>query len=327
MATAGPEEKTVSPASCPVCGSSEKFKTYCPASFIAGDSRNIIECPACMTSVLWPLPSVHDFEKYYSGAYYNFDRHSEEGKGRFFAEILEKKKKKGRYLEIGCALGWFIYGVKSNCSWEVFGQETGRPAAEFARQKLGLNVTGEAFLDTGFPPDFFDLIRFNNVLEHMPDPADAFAEAARVLAPGGSLYISVPNGQIDRRNYLEYFRLNSRPAASRDGHVFFFNKKTLMFLAEKNGLKIAQKYSTGIKHGLMTAGYLPRKKGWEKAYERDVAAAAPKGPEPDYMQENMRRRPNGYYKFALYRDMLKRWPGLIDLACDFIIYYVKKEKK
>lgn len=44
-----------------------------------------------------------------------------------------------------------------------------------------------------FKNERFDLILLLDVLEHTPDPFAVFAEVAALLAPGGSMLISVPN--------------------------------------------------------------------------------------------------------------------------------------
>ena len=46
-----------------------------------------------------------------------------------------------------------------------------------------------------FPDEMFDLIIANFVFEHTSDFARAISEAERVLARGGSLYMSVPNAK------------------------------------------------------------------------------------------------------------------------------------
>jgi len=44
-----------------------------------------------------------------------------------------------------------------------------------------------------FPDESFDIVISTNVLEHLPDPAKAFLEVARVLKPGGIFLVKTPN--------------------------------------------------------------------------------------------------------------------------------------
>lgn len=311
----------VPPQKCPVCGSSNGFTEFCGASFLPGDKKDIIECKNCGVSILWPRPSMEDFTEFYGSEYYNFDRASEQGKGYYYADILKKIKIKGRYLEIGSALGWFLHGIKCNSEWEIHGLETGKTAAVFSREKLGLNIKETRLIGAEYPENYFDFIRFNNVLEHLPDPAEAFAEAARILAPEGTLYIAVPNGAVDRLDYKEYFRKKQKPGASRDGHVFFFSKISLQELARANELKITEAYSGGIKRALRARGLWPRKKGWEAVHEAKTQPAGQGQTLPDKVEEL--KKPELYYKYLLYRDLYKRLPGLLSFASDYIIYFQK----
>jgi SAM-dependent methyltransferase len=309
------------PDKCPVCGFGAGFKYFCKASFLGKEQRHIIECYMCSSSVLWPIPTAAEFSEYYGREYFNFDRDSETGKGYYYAGLLDKIKPEGRFLEIGSALGWFLYGLKQKSRWKVYGLETGKAAAEFSRNVLGIDVKRSQLPGAGYPEGHFDFIRFNNVLEHVPNPQETFAEAARILAPGGTLYVAVPNGSIDRLDYREYERLFNRPAGSRDGHITFFSAKSLKMLAEKNSLKISGAYFTGIKRALRAMGLWPRKKGWHAVHEPRQRAGmqAPKLPEKMGPFEV----PDRYYKYSLYRDLYSRLPGLSRFGSDFILYYRK----
>jgi SAM-dependent methyltransferase len=58
-----------------------------------------------------------------------------------------------------------------------------------------VDATGE---NLPFSDESFDVVYSNNVLEHTTNPAQVLREAVRVLKPGGTLYIEVPN-------YLSYY--------------------------------------------------------------------------------------------------------------------------
>jgi ubiquinone/menaquinone biosynthesis C-methylase UbiE len=62
-----------------------------------------------------------------------------------------------------------------------------------------------------FPNEQFDIIASFETIEHIADPAAAISEFARVLKPGGRVFLSVPNGDRDRYNnnphHLSFFSL------------------------------------------------------------------------------------------------------------------------
>lgn len=52
----------------------------------------------------------------------------------------------------------------------------------------------------------FDRVVFNQVLEHLPEPAEALAELHRVLKPGGRIFCSVPLFYAEHQQPYDYYR-------------------------------------------------------------------------------------------------------------------------
>ena len=96
-----------------------------------------------------------------------------------------------RALEIGPADGWFLEAAARRGA-RVSGLEPDEDLARRARAR-GLDV------ETGFFPDGltdkgpYRLLVFNDVFEHLPDPAEALRRSSSLLAPGGVLAINLPN--------------------------------------------------------------------------------------------------------------------------------------
>jgi SAM-dependent methyltransferase len=57
----------------------------------------------------------------------------------------------------------------------------------------GVPIHKKALDEIGFPSGYFDMVVLWHVLEHLPDPANAVLEIARILRPGGILALAVPN--------------------------------------------------------------------------------------------------------------------------------------
>jgi ArsR family transcriptional regulator len=66
-----------------------------------------------------------------------------------------------------------------------------------------------------FADHMFDTVVIQHVLHFVDDPAAAIAEAARVLAPGGGLFIIdyAPHDREELRSRLRHLRLGFEPAA------------------------------------------------------------------------------------------------------------------
>ncbi len=305
---------------CPACGAKDSFSEYSPASFLKGDDRKIMECSSCTLSVLWPLPTAKELNTYYNQGYYNFNFHSEEGKGYYWARLLRHIQPQGKFLDIGCATGFFINGIKKNCAWEVYGQERGKAAAAYARKKLGLPIKDAALEKAKYPKDFFDFIHFNNVLEHVTNPSEVMAGVGRILKPGGRLYLAIPNGGTDRHGYRDYFQRIGQRAASMDGHLYFFSPRSLSLLAEKSGFQIDQFFSCGLKRAMRVLGHWPRKKGWEKAYQ----GREPGESSVEKAVETGKPYPKAYYLWKHGSERLFRFPFYAPWTYDFNLFLTKK---
>jgi SAM-dependent methyltransferase len=67
------------------------------------------------------------------------------------------------------------------------------PAADFARERLGLDVRRGTLGEAHFEAGRFRAVTLHNVLEHVHDPRRLLEEAHRILAPGGWLVVQAPN--------------------------------------------------------------------------------------------------------------------------------------
>jgi len=75
-----------------------------------------------------------------------------------------------------------------------------------------------------FPEDTFDAVLSTQTLEHLAEPAAFLADAARVLKPGGRLYLTAP----------QCFRLHQAP------HDYYrYTAFGLRYLAERAGLTVS----------------------------------------------------------------------------------------
>lgn len=96
-----------------------------------------------------------------------------------------------------------------------------------------------------------------DVLEHVPDCRATLAEVARVLAPGGHLYLRGPitTNSIARRAGLALYRLAGRDIVLREPpyHLWEFTPRPLARLLRAVGLSVLQmrqsKIPAGRPHG------------------------------------------------------------------------------
>jgi len=290
----------------------------CKTTLVFGTEYDFVECPTCGVLYFSPMPTTAQLTRFYCAAYYNFDRWREEGKGMAFARQLKRWKSAGKFLDVGCATGFFIHGIKQHSQWEVYGTDFGTSAVQFARTQLGLNVQLGNLADAHFPSNYFDYVHVNNVLEHVLNPLELLHECYRIIKPDGVFYVSVPNGFVDSRDLISFYNEEHKPARSKHGHIFFFQKQTLLYLFSKIGFEIIKRQTYGWKRGLRSVEKAPRKRDWKAGYypcmtpEQSAHAGDIKVP------EQKKKYGDWYSYYRFWQGNLHRVSGLHNLGLDFL---------
>jgi SAM-dependent methyltransferase len=131
-------------------------------------------------------------------------------------------------LDVGCGEGNFLAKAREKGAI-ASGIELNKKAAKIANDK-GIQVHEELLHSHQFT-GFYDVVTSFQVLEHVADPVSFVQECVRVLRPGGTLVIGVPNDdsflRLDPDNYL-----NQPPH-----HMGLWNRSSLLALASVTGLE------------------------------------------------------------------------------------------
>ncbi len=113
----------------------------------------------------------------------------------------EDDLKDKRVLEIGCGLGRFAVwlATQPNRPREIFAGDFSPVAVDNGR-KLPIEAGSQAIEwfvgdieSLEFEDNSFDTVFSFETIEHVPNPPRAVQELARVLKPGGRLYLTTPN--------------------------------------------------------------------------------------------------------------------------------------
>lgn len=144
-------------------------------------------------------------------------------------------------LDVGCAKGAFGRALKSAGEREVWGVEPDEASAALAGERLD-HVINDFFGPANpLPEQYFDLITFNDSLEHMSDPVMALDLCHSKLKPGGRIHCCVPN--VRHIENLEHLILNKdwhyEEMGVRDRtHLRFFTRKSIVALFEERGYRV-----------------------------------------------------------------------------------------
>lgn len=149
----------------------------------------------------------------------------------------------GSLLDVGAGRGELLLVARQQ-GWSVQGIEPSIVFADYAVRYSGVEVRRETIEDCGFPESSFDVVVVGGVLEHLYDPNETVKEIARVLRPGGVLFVDVPNeeglyfrvGNLYQKLRMRNWVVNIAPTFS-PFHTFGFGPRSLQALLSKHGLK------------------------------------------------------------------------------------------
>ncbi len=135
----------------------------------------------------------------------------------------------GRLLDIGCGNGFKLRRY-SNEGFEIYGVDLNFQEIEFAKKTiLNAKFFNSTLEECNFPENYFDIIRIDNVLEHVKDPEEILNEILRIIKNDGKLIMYVPNG----RSLLSLIFKKYHSNCWVPFHIFLFNKKSMKNLLQK----------------------------------------------------------------------------------------------
>jgi len=136
-----------------------------------------------------------------------------------------------RLLDLGCGSGTKLFEFAQR-GYEVWGVDVGGDAIRLCKELLpqGHFVQGE-LQETHLPEGYFDYIRVDNALEHVPNPKEVIRECYRLLSEGGQLMVYVPHG---RSLSMRIMKGNSI-SAWIPFHLQLFTRKSLKRLLGEAG--------------------------------------------------------------------------------------------
>jgi 2-polyprenyl-3-methyl-5-hydroxy-6-metoxy-1,4-benzoquinol methylase len=279
---------------CTFCGGS-RLSPFATATYWTVVPLAFDECEDCGLVFCNPMPGLDiivegnralDILQPTRGTY------SQYRGGWDFAFWLRKFRHTGTLLDIGCAQGFFLKGVEGNSDWRAEGLDIIDSMVTFARTRLGLTVH-QGTLDT-FPEGEarYDMLRMNNVIEHVQDPGRFLRHAYALLKPGGRVYCSTPNGIQDgailRVANRRGFKMNML-----ENHFHLLMPHTLRNMFEAVGFRVYRHYLRDVSHTLSDFGITPGILPAEAREEHSL----------DYYQDKSAP------EFAIHDDEILSYPG------------------
>ncbi len=229
-------------SACPACGS-DRGHVLSERDCKTGEPLTVVECGGCGLGHAQPMPTPQALEDWYTHQYRQDYKAAEAPHLRHVLRAARIALARWDWLsgqpgfasprqalDIGASSGEFVY-LLSRLGVAARGIEPHTGYSHFARQALGLEVAAGTLQQhlPGLPAGGFDLVSLFHVLEHLTDPVGALQEIARLLSPGGRLFIEVPDaaGMSSPRN--TFFR----------AHTLYFSPHSLTAVARAAGFEVA----------------------------------------------------------------------------------------
>lgn len=199
-----------------------------------GQFFQVVECQHCQLRALFPLPAKTAIEDVYRRVQDDEYLSIERPRRMAFTKLLQRlecfRKPPGKLLDVGCYTGIFPLLAQEQ-GWDVYGVEPSMWAAGIAAKRLPGKIHQGYLEQARYPAASFDMITSWDVIEHVTDPRGELELMARLLKPGGWLFLSTMASEA-----LIVKLLGARWPWYMPMHLFYFTPKTLSEFVKQAGL-------------------------------------------------------------------------------------------
>lgn len=244
------------------------------------------ECRFCSLRFTQNAPCATAIKRYYHAQHYVSHNETRAGLINFlfhqvrFITLRQKRKlvqrytrmKIGMHLDYGAGSGAFVHHMEQ-AGWNSIGMEPDAGARETALRRYNVSVY-DAADDAIILPGTYNAITLWHVLEHVHALHETVEKLKNALAPGGRLFIAVPNyTAADARYYGAYWAAYDVPR-----HLYHFSPAAMQELLQLHQLQLldmrpmwfdsfyvsllSEKYRKGNMLNAVWQGFLSNLKAW-----------------------------------------------------------------
>ncbi len=209
-------------------------------AFIKFDAVQLFECTDCLLVFREPT----DLDRSPELLYDDFYKNELPSRFRSFVEYVVRLLRFYRalkiftiapraktILDIGSGRGFTLYYLRKFFRYRrTAGTQISRPALEFSRDTLGLEIYSQDLLERPWENDSFDVVTMWHVLEHMISPEQYIPKIYDLLTSDGLLIIEVPNLSSWTRRLTDKYWLG----LDLKYHMNFFSPVSLITMLKRH---------------------------------------------------------------------------------------------
>lgn len=154
------------------------------------------------------------------------------GRLNLIIKLLKGNIKEKQLLDIGSAYGLFLASARK-IGFEITGIEYSATAVKWARENLSLNVHCGTIETTNLPKNFYDVVCFWDVIEHIENPLTFLRLVRELTKDKGLIVFSCPYFDSLAQRLLKS-KWNSRP----EQHLWQFTTDKLKQIFSDANLKL-----------------------------------------------------------------------------------------
>ena len=229
---------------CAICGVDDT-EVIATKGDLTADITNVV-CRRCGLVYINPRPPAAEYESFHVESFLK-ERHGISDAGDVarkvggndlkiksaVLEFIRPALRSGvRVLDVGCGFGTLLHLVKKEISdAKVEGIELATVDVEAAKRfyNFDLYKGSLARYAEAHPDARFDLIILHHTFEHFPEPRAELRRMKGLLAPGGVIYIGVPDIMDIRKRPEIFFQL---------GHPYSYSPASLRKMLAAEGLAV-----------------------------------------------------------------------------------------
>ncbi len=222
--------------------------------FDSFDGKRLLRCESCDLIFLETSRTEDEDRALYEDYYHN------EIAGRFLFgvesvirlfrlfrafKIVSVCRRAKRILDVGSGRGFTLYYLRKFFGFtRTVGTQISRPAYEFSRNLLGLEIYDRDLLELDFEDESFDVVIMWHVLEHLREPESYVHRISKLLCKGGAFIVEVPNLNSWTRRMTGKYWLG----LDLEHHRWFFTPESLTRLLERCGLTVEKVHTFSLEY-------------------------------------------------------------------------------